>query len=121
MDDYIAKADASYHWNVVKTVKGKGITSYLVDMTSQTWRTKEEVNRPVWKHWLLVTKPDVVKYETGFLFIGGGANDGQIPDPTKGMATLVAAATHSVTAELRMVPNQPLIFMNDGTPPRKTT
>jgi PhoPQ-activated pathogenicity-related protein len=116
LDDYIAKADSSYRWNVVKTVKGQGVTAYLIDMTSQTWRTLQEVNRPVWKHWLLVYKPADVKFDTGFLFITGGANDGRMPDPMQSMAAQVATTTHSVTAELRMVPNQPLIFLNDGKP-----
>lgn len=116
LDDYIAKADASYRWNVLKTVKGREVTAYLVDMTSQTWRTPQEVDRPVWRHWLMVYKPDVVKFETGFLFITGGANDGKSPDLAKSMVAQVATASHSVTAELRMVPNQPLIFLHDGQP-----
>jgi PhoPQ-activated pathogenicity-related protein len=113
-DDYIAKPDSSYAWKLIKTGKGPGFTAYLVDLTSQTWRTTEEVNRPLWKHWLIVIRPDKVKYDTAFLVIAGGGNGGDPPDPTKSPAAMIATATNSVTAELKMIPNQPLIFCNDG-------
>jgi PhoPQ-activated pathogenicity-related protein len=114
LDDYVAKPDASYKWKVVNAVRGEGITAYVVDMTSQTWRTKKEVSQPVWKHWLIIFKPDQVQSDTGFLFISGGSNGGNPPDPSKSMIAQVALATQSVTAELKMVPNQPLVFLNDG-------
>ena len=114
LDDYVAKPDAAYAWQVVATQKVPGGTVFTLEMTSQTWRTPDEVSRPVWKHWLLVAKPDVVRYSTAFLAIGGGRNGGSPPDAASNLITAVAAATGTVTAELRMVPNQPLIFFNDG-------
>jgi PhoPQ-activated pathogenicity-related protein len=114
LDDYIAKPDPSYAWKLVKTSKGQGFTAYLVDMTSQTWRTPQEVDRPVWKHWVIVTRPDEMKYDTGMLIISGGGNDGDPPDPAKGMAAQLAKMTRSVVVELKMIPNQPLVFGGDG-------
>ncbi|NLY01119.1 MAG: PhoPQ-activated pathogenicity [Rhodopirellula sp.] len=116
LDDYVQKADPSYSWKLVQQVPGKGFTAYLVDMTSQTWRTSQEVDRPQWRHWLRVVKPDAVAYDTGFLFIGGGRNDRDPPKPVDERMAKIALATRSVTAELHMVPNQPLVFHGDGKP-----
>ena len=74
LDDYIAKPDPSYSWKLLKAIPGAGYTTFVVDMTSQTWRSVPEVDRPVWQHWLVIVKPDTVKHETAFLNIGGGRN-----------------------------------------------
>src|SRR5262245_49720807 len=58
LDEYVAKPDASYEWKVVKTVPGDGVTTFVVDLTSQTWRKVPEVDRAAWKHWLVVVKPN---------------------------------------------------------------
>jgi PhoPQ-activated pathogenicity-related protein len=117
LDDYIAKPDPTYAWKLVKTIPGDGYTTYVLELKSQSWRQPPEVNRSVWQHWLVVTKPDVVTHDTAFLKIGGGANDGK-PAPTRSDPTSVfyAKLTNSVVADLSMVPNQPLIFNNDGKP-----
>ncbi len=114
LDDYVAKPDPTYSWKLVKTLPGQGYTAYVLDLKSQTWRAVPEVDRPVWQHWLVVVKPDVVKHDTGFLVIGGGANDGKVPDKVEPRWASFAAATNTVVAELFMVPNQPLIFDGDG-------
>jgi len=75
LDRYVKKPDPTYKYELVKTIPGQGYTTYIIDLTSQTWRTPAEVNRSVWKHWLTIVKPDVVKYTTGFLFITGGNNN----------------------------------------------
>lgn len=116
LDRYVRKADTTYSWKVVQTVKGDGATQFIVDLTSQTWRTEKDVNRPVWQHWLVVVKPDKPASKTAFLFIGGGANGGKPPQSAEQRTIQIARATNTVVAELRMVPNQPLIFHNDGTP-----
>jgi PhoPQ-activated pathogenicity-related protein len=114
LDRYVAAPDPNYKFELVKTTAGKGYTTYVIDMTSQQWRTAAEVNRPLWKHWLTIVKPDQVNSSTGFLVISGGANNSATPpaspDPT---FPLVAMATHSVVAELRMIPNQPLVFAGE--------
>ena len=55
-------------------------------MTSQAWLTTNEVDRPVWKHWMIIVRPDdVASHPKSLLFIGGGANDGK--PPTRPTAT----------------------------------
>jgi len=115
LDRYIAQPDASYRWKVVKTVPGQGYTTFVIDMTSQTWRTAEDVNRTEWQHWLTVVRPDEVRYETSMLFIGGGSNRGDNPPEAADAKTVaLATGTHSVVSELKMIPNQPLQFQGDG-------
>jgi PhoPQ-activated pathogenicity-related protein len=116
LDDYIAKPDPTYSWKVVNTIPGDGHMTFVVDLKSQTWRSQPEVDRTVWQHWLVVVKPEVVKHDTAFLIIGGGKNGGPAPADPSPQAVKFAKMTNSVVAELRMIPNQPLIFNGDGKP-----
>ena len=120
LDRYVATPDPSFKWELVKTTEGKGYKAYVLDLTSQTWRTEKEVDRTVWKHWLTVIKPDTVSYTTGFLFITGGANNNNAKPPASPdiMLTQMALDTGAVIAELKMVPNQPLSFPDDANKPR---
>jgi PhoPQ-activated pathogenicity-related protein len=110
LDRYIAAPDASFSWNLLSTVPGTGYTGYVLEMTSQTWRSAAEVDRPAWKHWLTIVKPDKVGTSTGLLFIGGGNNNDPAPKGPSERLVNFATETNSVTAELGMVPNQPLFF-----------
>ncbi|MFL5341965.1 MAG: PhoPQ-activated pathogenicity-related family protein [Gemmataceae bacterium] len=116
LDEYVAKPDSTYEWKVVQSISGDGVTTFIIDMKSQTWRSAPEVDRPVWQHWLVVVKPDSVKHDTAFLTIGGGRNGGPAPDKPNPQTVQMAKTTNSVVAELRMIPNQPLTFNNDGKP-----
>ncbi len=114
LDRYVAQPDASFAWTKAAEIRGEGATGYTLDLTSQTWLTPAEVNRPVWHHWLVIVKPDNLAHDTALLFISGGANrPGEPAKPSRDNIEL-AKATRSVVAELRMVPNQPLIFDGDG-------
>jgi PhoPQ-activated pathogenicity-related protein len=111
LDRYVAKPDPNYKWELVRTDKEDGITSYTIDLISQQWRTKEEVDRPLWQHWLTISVPDDVAYATGLLYIDGGSNrEGAEPRGANGDFKKMARATKSITASLHMVPNQPLVF-----------
>src|SRR5438093_5246449 len=110
LDEYIAKPDPSYSWKVVNTIPGDAYTTFVVDMQSQTWRAAPEVDRAVWQHWLVIVKPNTVKQDTAFLTIGGGKNGGPAPAGPSPQTITFAKATNTVVAELRMIPNQPLIF-----------
>ncbi len=116
LDRYVAKPDATYSWKVVRTVPAGDSTQFIVDLKSQTWRTEKDVDRPGWHHWLNVVKPAKPTSKTAWLFIGGGANGGDAPQSADAMTLKVAEATNSVVAELKMVPNQPLVLHGDGVP-----
>src|SRR3982750_891388 len=72
LDRYVKKPDDTYAYKIVNTVKGEGYTSFVVELTSQTWRKPSEVDRTVWKHWLTIVKPERVDYTPGFLSSMGG-------------------------------------------------
>jgi PhoPQ-activated pathogenicity-related protein len=110
LDRYIAKPDPAYSWKLVNTVQGAGYKAFVLELTSQTWRSAAEVDRPVWKHWLTIVRPETVTTSKALLFIGGGNNtDAQPKGPSERLVTF-ATETGSVVAELGMVPNQPLFF-----------
>ena len=114
LDRYVRKPDASYHYDVTGVLPcSGGCTATLLDMTSQTWRKPEEVDRTVWKHWVTVVKPAKVTTSTALLFITGGANDGRPRTAVDAMMTMLANESGALVAELRMVPNQPLVFAGE--------
>ena len=112
LDRYVAKPDPAYRYNLVSTHKLKGATAFVINMTSQRFLTRKEVNRPEWKHWLTIIRPEKVRHTTGLLVIGGSSNDRPAPKP-EGAWLEMARATGSVITELRMVPNQPLVFAGE--------
>ena len=116
LDDYIAAPDDSYTYSVVKTVPGPGFTAYILDMTSQSWRTKDEVDRTLWKHWLTIVKPDKATGNKALLWINGGSNRGSAPGSPDKMLIGIALGSGAVVADLKMVPNQPLMFPDGGRP-----
>ncbi len=60
LDDYVKAPDDNYSFSVVSTIKGEGYTAYVLDMTSQAWRSRDEVDRTIWKHWLTIVMPDQI-------------------------------------------------------------
>jgi PhoPQ-activated pathogenicity-related protein len=113
LDRYIETPDPAYKYELVHKVQGNGYTAYVLDMTSQTWRSADEVNRTVWKHWVTIIKPDEVKHGKSLLYISGGNNNSAAPKSADEQVARIAVATKSVVTELRMVPNQPLVFADD--------
>jgi PhoPQ-activated pathogenicity-related protein len=113
LDEYVARADPNYAYNLVDTVKGESYTSYILQMTSQQYLTTNEVDRPIWKHWLIITKPDKIEGTTGLLSIGGGSNESPAPKRPDGNLVKVALASKSVVTELKDIPNQPLTFKGE--------
>lgn len=116
LDDYIDKQDDSYSWRLAETREESDHTLFAIELTSQTWRTAAEVDRPVWKHWLMVVRPKQVESKTAMLFIGGGSHQDTPPDKLEGRVAGIAAGTKTIVAELKNVPNQPLVFTEAGRP-----
>jgi len=111
LDRYVAKPDPAYAWELARTDKEEGLTSYTIDLTSQQWLTDKEVDRPLWKHWLTISVPDTVAHPTAMMFIEGGNNrPDDKPRGADGDMKRLARQTNTVTATVFMVPNQPLVF-----------
>ena len=50
LDRYVAKPDPAYKYELVKTIPGSGYTAYVIDLTSQRYRTEAEISHSLWKH-----------------------------------------------------------------------
>jgi PhoPQ-activated pathogenicity-related protein len=129
LDRYVAAPDPNFTWKVVGELPAEGATATLVEMTSQQWLTDKEVERPLWTHWITIVRPTAaapkppggdggqITSDFGLLFIGGGSNERPAPARPPAWLVDVARETGTVTAELRLIPNQPVIFKDD--PSRK--
>jgi PhoPQ-activated pathogenicity-related protein len=113
LDRYVALSDRNYRYDLINTIPGDGCTTYVLEMTSQQWRTAAEVDRSIWKHWLTIVEPQQVRTSIGVLIISGGSNRSNPPGRINPLIALLATSTGSVISELRMVPNQPLMFAGD--------
>jgi PhoPQ-activated pathogenicity-related protein len=113
LDRYIAKPDTNYSWRLASTIKGEGYTTFVIDMVSQSWLTTNEVNRTLWQHWLTLVVPDKLSSSTALLFIGGGSTRTNPPGKPEANLIVMAKTTKTVIAELRNVPNQPLVFSGE--------
>ncbi|MBL8854666.1 MAG: PhoPQ-activated pathogenicity-related family protein [Planctomycetaceae bacterium] len=116
LDEYVAKPDPSYRYEIVRRVELPNGTAWVIDLVSQTWLTPAEVNRTEWRHWLTIFRPKNCQSDTAMIFVAGGSNEKPAPETAEPQIVAIAQATHSVVAELKMVPNQPLIFHDDGQP-----
>jgi PhoPQ-activated pathogenicity-related protein len=113
LDDYVALADSNYTYSLANTVPGAGYTGYVLDMTSQTWRSNTEVNRTDWQHWVVLIVPSNVTSNKSLLFVNGGSNGGNAPTSVEQTLAGIALTTGTVVADVRMVPNQPLTFTGE--------
>ena len=113
LDEYVSRPDPHYSWKVAGTHEGEGYRAFVLEMISQKWLTEAEVNQPIWKHWVTIIQPEKVQHEIGLVFISGGSNERPAPQGADQNLVKVALASGSVVTELRMVPNQPLVFKGE--------
>jgi PhoPQ-activated pathogenicity-related protein len=117
LDRYVFRPDPNYGYTLVNTIGGQGYKAFVLEMTSQQWRTAADVDHPIWKHWLMIIQPEQVSASIGFLFINGGSIGSRAPSAVNPAFAAMAVRTHSVVADLRGIPNEPLKF-SDETKPR---
>jgi len=110
LDRYVHQKDSVYGWKLVNTIPGDGYKAFVLELTSQTWRTEKDVDRTVWKHWMTLVRPDQTSSSKGFLYITGGRSNNPAPTKPSGNMVKLAMETRTVATELTMVPNQPLRF-----------
>jgi PhoPQ-activated pathogenicity-related protein len=118
LDDYVneftKENDPFFGYSVAKTITGTGYTAKVLNMASQQWRSPSEVDQTIWQHWVSVIRPTTVTKNTALLYITGTDNDDPMPTSVDSGLRDLAIATGSVVVELRMVPNQPLVFSDEG-------
>ena len=120
--NYVHKRDDTYKYeDTGKRIMAKDYTGYLVNMTSQTWLTSKDSDRPVWWHILVIIVPKKIQHtDFGFLWITGGNNKNSEDINgynAKNEDIIVGAyqAVHNgiVAGILFQVPNQPVLFATD--------
>lgn len=114
LDRYVAAPDSHYRYELASTTAGSGFTVHVLDMTSQQWLGERDTDRPVWKHWLTIVRPEKLRHSTALLVIAGGESGKAPPARPDPMITSIATATGSVVAEIRQIPNEPLTFTAEG-------
>ena len=116
LDVYVATPDTNYSYALSNTIPGAGQTTFVLEMRSQVWLTTNDVNRTLWKHWLSIVVPTGVTNTQSLLYIDGGSNPSTPPtsgDPTLALMTQIATNTQTIVSQLKMVPNEPLVFAGE--------
>lgn len=114
LDRYVAKPDPAFSWKKAASLSEEGISADVLDVISQHWKPPGGSQPVPWQHWVTVIRPPAIEHDTVLLFISGGSNrPGPAPKPTRELVE-VARATRSIVAEVRNIPNQPLILEGDG-------
>ncbi|MFK7865422.1 MAG: PhoPQ-activated pathogenicity-related family protein [Pseudohongiellaceae bacterium] len=114
LDRYVAEADPHYKYELLETVEEEGYKTFVLQMTSQKWLTENEVNLPIWEHYMVVTVPEQLRSDISFLYITGGSKNNDAPKTAPEGDINRALVTGTVVTTLYMVPNQPLVFKNDN-------
>jgi len=116
LDDYVAKPDASYAYVYTDTRHGVGYSVHVFTMSSQQWRSPEEVDRVLWEHELLITVPWIThsgNQNTAFLLVNGGGNNSEPGTENDELLGVLASVMGSVVAMISQIPNQPLYFADE--------
>lgn len=119
LDRYVRAPDPAYSYRPATVLDGDGFRAYVLELTSQSWRTPAEVDRTIWKHWLTIIVPKVVRHKTALLYISGGQADKPPPAEADPRFVRIAVATGSVAALLKQVPYEPLTFAGESAPRRE--
>ncbi|GHB43904.1 PhoPQ-activated pathogenicity-related family protein [Mongoliitalea lutea] len=118
LEAYVMADDPAFSYELVYSTSSETYDYHVVRMVSQTWLTAEEVNETEWWHYVSFVVPKNTSFETGFLWIGGGAIESPLPEEPNPIILEVALRTNSVAAEIHNVPFQPLTFLDDDKGPR---
>ncbi|XP_071129143.1 autocrine proliferation repressor protein A-like [Mytilus edulis] len=117
LDDYVYRNDPYYKFEEIGKESGPGYTMYMINMTSQKWKTEDRLDHPIWWHYLAITIPDKIVYkDAAFMLIDGGSNTDAPPTVSDNFVALTiafAVSTGCIGADLKMIPNQPIVFKDD--------
>jgi PhoPQ-activated pathogenicity-related protein len=116
--DLFVADDSDFEYEVAWEKTGGLATTYLLDVTSQTWRSEEEVNRTTWRHDVILTVPgNATTTDTALVIINGGDNDGgplEQDDGEVSTAELIASLVRTPVVSISQIPNQPLTIIGEG-------
>ncbi len=103
-----------FSWEINSVEENASYKVYWLNMTSQIWE-QDFIQKKTWTHVLKVTVPHAIQSPMALFAVQGGKTGDKIKDtPQKVLEEILATGT--ILAELKMVPNQPLLFIDEKTP-----
>jgi PhoPQ-activated pathogenicity-related protein len=122
LDEYVTP-NPNPTYTVKNTYTGGGITTKVIDLTSQTWLTAADTSKPDWHHWLIISVPSGSISDTALLIVDGGGNADVEPGPLSdqvALASFVASQINGAVAYLRQVPSEPIKFLAEPGQPNRS-
>ncbi len=127
LDLFVNEIDPEYGWTnpIISPVNFssgystvKIATSYITRLTSQVWRSAEEIySGRTWEHNLTILVPENLRYDTALLFVDGGKITSEPPNESERLFLgELAALSGCVVVHLDNVPSQPIVFTDDYDP-----
>ncbi len=124
LDIFVRERDPEYTWTTPEeypvnytsgSVSVRLATAYLTRMTSQSWRSADEIySGRIWKHNLAIIVPERKRNDTALLFVDGGSiNSSPLNQSERLFFGQLSAITGSTIVHIDNVPNQPIVFMDD--------
>ncbi len=125
LEHYIRKPEPVYRWERYARDRNNFSQVHYLHLISQTWRSAQEVDYPIWEHELKVTVPEFNfcrfinnRHRTALLVISGGNRRTPLSTQNESYIEALAVSLCMVVAELKQVPNQPLNFADEFNRPR---
>lgn len=118
LERYVRLDDGAFAWSLEQSTRllppqsPVAGTWHTLKLTSQVWRTKEEVDRPEWNHYVGIWIPDALASDRPILFIGGGRRKTEPPKTPPGELRMLSQAG-AIVVSIDNVPNQPLKLDTD--------
>ncbi len=124
LDEYVHTDDGFYSFNLANQfpVRIEGVTvgtAYVLQMTSQQWRssadvyTGDGVRRDLWTHNITVVDPKERVSNTAMLFIDGGSRTNSVPTTVDEYITTLAVISGTPIALVKNIPSQPIVFTDE--------
>ncbi len=124
LDIFVREYDPEYTWTTPEeypviyasgSVFMRLATTYITRMTSQAWRSSDEIySGRIWKHNLEIIVPERIRTNTALLFIDGGSiTSSPLNEEERLILGEMAALSGATIVHIDNVPSQPIVFMDD--------
>jgi PhoPQ-activated pathogenicity-related protein len=110
LEEYVNRPDSSYSYTLHSSFNYTGGIAYVLNVTSQTWLSTKEVSHPIWRHWVLIAKPNRLKHFKPLFVIAGGSSGNRAPNSIPTEYAMMSSVTESILVMLFQIPYQPVSF-----------
>jgi PhoPQ-activated pathogenicity-related protein len=115
LDAFVADT-TGFAWAEAWSTHEGGVSTSILSVTSQSWRTTAEVDRPEWKHAVGISWFDGAPTRTALVVLVGGSNDKHIEPGDSNVKTIenLALVVGTPVIFVSGVPSNPLSFVGGG-------